>query len=256
MQVLSGRIQWLPSSKLLHTPLNKSIRVILLWFVILVTALRASAQSPTFGADAQHTGVYTVPAQPLNRIRWTTNINFDNAGGAAHYGAPLITLSNTVLVPARITNGFQVTAFEGATGRAKYTLSTDYIRPPLPTNAWLIVYQPVIALPLSGSRLYYPGAGGTVYYIENLDSDSPSVPVQQCFYTNLAGYNSNKTAFNNSVFINTPITAATNGAVYFGFRGSTTIAPPPISSTNSGFARLDPAGNGNFVLAGAAANDS
>jgi len=80
--------------------------------------------------------------------------------------------------------------------------------------------------------------------------------VQQCFYTNLAGYNSNKTAFNNSVFINTPLTTATNGVVYFGFRGSATNAPPPINSTNSGFVRLDATGNGTFVLAGAAANDS
>ena len=223
---------------------------------MLSATLRAGAQSPTFGGDAQHTGNYNVPAQPLSRIRWTTNINFDNAGGAAHYGAPLITPSNTVLVPVRITNGFQVTAFEGATGRAKYTLSTDYIRPLLATNGWLIVYQPVVASPPSGSRLYYAGAGGTVYYIENLDSDTPSAPVQQCFYTNLAGYNSNKTAFNNSVFINTPLTTATNGVVYFGFRGSATNAPPPINSTNSGFVRLDATGNGTFVLAGAAANDS
>src|SRR5216683_433929 len=42
------------------------------------------------------------------------------------YGAPLITPANTVVVPVRITNGFKVNVFEGATGRSKYTLATPY----------------------------------------------------------------------------------------------------------------------------------
>ncbi|HEU0037872.1 MAG TPA: Ig-like domain-containing protein, partial [Verrucomicrobiae bacterium] len=215
----------------------------------------AVAQPYSFGGNAQHTGLYSAPAQRLQTVRWTTTIDLDNSGAAAHYGAPLITAGNTVLVPVKTTNGFQVRAFEGATGRLKYTLDTDYMLPTLPTNAWLLVYQPVIAMPPSGPRLYYAGAGGTVYYIDNLDSDTPGVPVQQCFFTNLATYASNKTAFDTTVFINTPLTAGSNGVVFFGFRGSTNAAPVPLSTTNSGFARMDPSGNSTYVLAGDAAGD-
>ena len=70
-----------------------------------------------------------------------------------------------------------------------------------------------------------------MYYIDNLDSDMPGVPVQQCFFTNLAMYASNKTAFDTTVFINTPITAGSNGIVFFGFRGSTNAAPVPLNTT-------------------------
>jgi len=224
--------------------------------LILASSNGVDAQPFNFAGDAQHTGLSDAPAQRLQRARWTTVIDQDNSGAFAHYGAPLVTAGNTVLVPVRITNGFQVKAFEGATGRLKYTLATDYILPPLATNVWLPVYQPVIAASPSGSRLYYPGAGGTVYYLENLDSDSPGTPVQQCFYTNLTAYSSNRAAYDNAIFINTPLTAGTNGTVFFGFRGNTNVAPAPINSTNSGFVRLSLDGSAVFVLAGAAASDS
>src|ERR1041385_5626755 len=146
-------------------------------FLILVFV--AQAQPPTFASTAQHTAQYSPPAQHLNRVLWTTPIDLNNAGAYAHYGAPLITPSNTVLVPVRTTNGFLVDAFEGATGRLKYTLTNDYI---LPTHNWIPAYQPVLSSPPSGTRLYYAGAGGTVYHIDNPDSDSPGAPVQECSY--------------------------------------------------------------------------
>ena len=213
---------------------------------------RAGAQPATFAGSAQHTALYSGPAQHLDTVRWSTSIDLANTGAAAHYGAPLITPSNTVLVPVKTATGFQVSAFEGATGRLKYTLATDYV---LPTSNWRPVYQPVIAMPPSGARLYYAGAGGTVYYRENIDSDTPGAPVQQCFYTNLAAYVSNASSFNSTVFINTPLTADSNGVVFLGFRVQQT-APAPLNTTNGGFARIDPAGNAIYVLAGAAASDN
>jgi hypothetical protein len=135
------------------------------------------SQSDTFARDAQHTAVFEAPAQRLNAIRWTTPID-THYSGFAHYGAPVVTPSNTVLVPVKISStGFLVRAFESATGRIKYTLTNDYIMAPIPTNGntWIPVYQPAIANPPSGARLYYPGAGGTVYYIENIDSDTPGI---------------------------------------------------------------------------------
>ena len=79
--------------------------------------------------------------------------------------------------------------------------------------------------------------------------------MQQVFYTTLANYQANASAFNSSVFINTPITSDSNGNVFFGFRVQGT-APAPLNTTQSGFARIDPNGNATFVLAGTAANDS
>ena len=214
----------------------------------------AHAQPVTFAGTAQHTAQYSAPAQRLNRVRWSTPIDLNNTGAFAHYGAPLITSSNTVLVTVKTaTNSFEVRAFEGAAGRLKYTLVTDYI---LPTNAaWIPACQPLIATPASGARLYYPGAGGTLYYIENPDSDTPSAPVQQCFYTALTNYSTNISAFNNTVVINTPLTADSDGVVFFGFRVQGT-APAPLSTNQSGFVRIDPDGNAIYVLAAAAAADS
>ena len=67
-------------------------------------------------------------------------------------------------------------------------------------------------------------------------------------------YNANAAAYNNTIFVNTPITADSAGNIYFGFRVQGT-APAPLNTSQSGFARIDSNGNGIHVLAGAAAND-
>jgi len=222
--------------------------------LVLALAISARAQQTTFAGNAQHTAQFEAAAQPLNAVHWTVPVDLVNTGAWAHYASPLITPANTVLVSVRTAAGFQVSGYEGATGRLKYTLTNDYRLPTPPTNSWVPVYQPVIAHPPSAPRLYYAGAGGTMFYITNLDSDTPSGPVQQSFYTNLAGYKSNAVAFNSTIFINTPLTANSNGVIFFGFRVQQT-APPPLDTTQSGFARVDPDGTAVYVLAGAAAND-
>ena len=133
----------------------------------------------------------------------------------------------------------------------KYTLATDYI---LPAHNWIPSYNPCLATGAFGTRLYYAGAGGTIWHVDNPDSNSPAVPVREVFYTTLAGYNANATAYNNTVFVNTPITADANGNIYFGFRVQGT-APAPLNTTQSGFARIDTNGNGTYVLAASAADD-
>jgi hypothetical protein len=222
-------------------------------FLITAAAPHSRAQSAAFAGNSQHTALFSPPAQHLNAIRWTTPIDLHYTG-YAHYGAPLITPSNTVLVPIKTSTGFRVSAFEGATGRLKYSLTNDYVMAPIATNGWIPVYQPAIATPPAGARLCYPGAGGTIYYVDNLDSDTPGVPIHQCFYTNLIDYSNSAVAFNSTIFINTPITADTNGDIFFGFRMQQT-APEPLNTTNGGFARIDPAGNATYVLVNTAAND-
>ena len=208
---------------------------------------------PMFAGDAQHTAIYQPAAQDLNTVHWSTSVDLNNSGAYAHYGAPLVTAANTVLVPVKIAgNGFQVTAFDGGSGATKYTVTTDYV---LPNHQWIPVYNPCLTTGAFGTRLYYAARGGTVYYIDNPDSAAHGTPVQEVFYGSLADYQANATAYNSTIFINTPLTADSSGNVFFGFRVQGT-APDPLNSTESGFARIDPNGNGTYILTRAAANDT
>ena len=221
--------------------------------LFVLSSCRAFAQASTFAGNAQHTSSYAAPAQNLNTFRWIASIDLNNTGALIHYGAPLVTTANTVLVPVKTgaTDGFQVSAFAGANGASKYTLTTDYI---LPAHNWIPAYNPCITTGAFGTRLYYAGAGGTIWHVADPDSNTPGVPVREVFYTSLANYNANAAAYNSTIFVNTPITADSSGNIYFGFRVQGT-APAPLNTTQSGFARIDPQGNGTYVLAGAAAND-
>jgi len=110
-------------------------------------------------------------------------------------------------------------------------------------------------MPPSGPRLYYPGAGGTTYYVTNIDSDTPSEPVHECFFTDLPTYGTNTNGFNSTVYISTPLTADAQGTIFFAFRISGTV-PAPFSATNSGVVRLDSNGQAIYVFDGPAAGDS
>lgn len=210
------------------------------------------AQVATFAGNSQHTSNYATPAQTLNKIKWSTSIDFNNTT-PAHYGSPLITASNTVLVPVKTaSNGFRVDAFDGNNnGALKYVIGTDYI---LPLHNWVPVYNPVITTGSFGTRMYYAGAGGTIWHIDNPDSNTPGAPVREVFYTSPANYEANANAYNSTIFVNSPLTADANGNIYFGFRVQGT-APDPLNTSQSGIARIDSNGNGTYVLAGAAAND-
>ncbi len=214
---------------------------------------------PSFAGNPQHTANYQPTVPNLKGIRWSASID-DNNGDFAHYGAPLVTAGNTVLAPVKIpvpgpspaANGFRIDAFDGVSGATKYSLATDYV---LPTFNWIPVYNPCITTGAFGTRLYYAGPGGTVYHIDNPDSVGHGSPVQEVFYTTLANYVANASAFNSTIFINTPLTPDSSGNIYFGFRVQGT-APAPLNTTESGFARVDANGNGAYVLAGTAANDA
>src|SRR5579872_5292375 len=207
---------------------------------------------PTFAGNSQHTSAYTPTSQDLGRVKWTTSLNSNTGGAASRYASPVITAANTVIAPSQIAGGaFQLNAFTGSTGASLYALSTDYVPP---TSTITPVYQPVLVTGASGTRLYYAGAGGTILYIANPDSATPGTPVRQVFYTTLSDYQTRAASFNSTVFINTPLTADSNGDIFFGFRVQGT-APSPLS-TQDGIARIDANGNGTYVLVGTAAADS
>src|SRR5450432_1922087 len=138
------------------------------------------------GHDPQHSGVSQVAAKPLNRILWQTPVDLQPQRSGndilAHYGSPLITRQNTVIVPVKTgaSDGFRIEAHNASDGSLKWIQPTDYS---LPAHNWVPSYG--IAL-TPKNRVYFAGAGGTIYFRDNPD-DASGVTGQLAFY-GLANY--------------------------------------------------------------------
>jgi autotransporter-associated beta strand protein len=205
-----------------------------------------------YAGNAQHTALSTVASQPVDAIRWDTPVDLDpqlSGGGELliHYGSPVITAQNTVIVPVKTgaTSGFEVQAFNGANGSLLWTQNTDYSLPPMGQGAsytWTPSYSPTLA---NGNTLYYPGDGGTVYERGSLNSSGAVTPTQEAFYGSLSTYEANAAAYNAGVAISTPITADAQGDIYFGYQTSNSA---PGGLTN-GIARISANGVGSFFEA-------
>ena len=167
-----------------------------------------SASWLTFGHDPQHTGDSSVASQPLDVIHWQTSVDLNATGALVHYGAPVITAANTVLVPVKTgaNGGFEVSAFNGATGSSLWTLTSDYTLPPF---SWMPPFGPTLT---PTNRLYFAGNGGTVYYVNNPDQAGATISGQLAFY-GIANYKANPSAYNSSIMIDTPITSDIAGNI-------------------------------------------
>jgi len=136
----------------------------------------------SYGHDAQHSAQSDYAAQPLSNIHWQApvDLNPQYAGNdlLIHYGSPLITAANTVIFPVKTgaTSGFRVDARDGTSGAQKWSIATDYILPP---HNWVPSMCTVLT---PKNRLYVPGAGGTVYYLDNPDSTPSAFGGQIAFY--------------------------------------------------------------------------
>ena len=77
-----------------------------------------------------------------------------------HYGSPVITSKNNVIVPIKTEagGGFMVNAFQGSNGKLLWTLATDYV---LPSYNWI----PPVGMTLTpgDAAVAVAGAGGTVF---------------------------------------------------------------------------------------------
>src|SRR5438270_12247065 len=82
------------------------------------------------------------------------------------------------------------------------------------------------------------------------DAAGATVSGQIAFY-GPANYNANPSAYNSTVFINTPITSDSPGDIFVGFQvtGSTPL------DLQSGIARVAPDGTATYISASAAANN-
>jgi len=202
-----------------------------------------------YAHDPQHTAISAVPSQSLDVVGWQTpvDLNPQYYGGDLyiHYGSPLVTPSNTVIVPVKTgeTDGFRLEGHNGQDGTLLWMQSTDYLLPP---HGWTPSFSPTLT---PTNHLYYAGAGGTIYVIDNPDSPGSPTPTQLAFY-GIENYHSS--TFDDNVFINTPITADNNGNIYFGFQ---VVETGPLN-LQSGIARIDSAGNGTWIAASVAAGDT
>lgn len=201
---------------------------------------------PAHSHDAQHTAVSTVASQAFSKIHWHTPVDLDPPQGEIliHYGSPLVTAANTVIVPVKTgENSFRVEAHNGATGTRLWALNTAY---KAPSDG----FMPGLGPTLFGARLYIPDTAGVVTVRTN--PDSPTAKVAHLYFYGQQNYQQNPTIYQQNVQINTPVTADAAGNVYFGFLvlGSTPIG------LQSGLARIAPNGTGTWVSAADMSGDS
>lgn len=212
---------------------------------------------PGFAGDAQHSALGQIATQDMVGFYWYTPVDLapqlSSGSLLTHYGSPAITRHNTVVVPVKTgaTNGFRVDARVGATGDLLWSLNSDYV---LPAHRWIPSFNPVltpVTTLLPAARLLMPMSGGRVLVRDNPDAANGAVSAI-AFYGN-ANYNAAPAAYDNAVFINTPLTSDAAGNVYFGF---TVTANNPAGPPSGGIARIGANGVGSFVTATTATGDA
>lgn len=203
------------------------------------------------GGNAQHSaqGTGSVSAQTLARLAWRADVDLapthrENLLTSGHYGSPIITSANTVLLPVRTsaTGTYRIEARDGGNGSLRWQVDTDFI--PLNKN-----YSYSIAATSTG-RVYYPGRGGKLYYRDSIDSTPGAV--QTLVFYGLDKYDANKAAVDAAVVINTPVTTDSAGNAYFGFNVSTG-SPAGLAG---GLVRIDATGKAVWIAAATATGDT
>jgi hypothetical protein len=223
----------------------------------------ATVDGPAWGGfarDAQHSALMAAggPAtQDLSCIYWQTAVDLApqfNASGSllTHYGSPVITRRNTVVVPVKTgaAGGFRVDARNGHDGTLKWTLASDYV---LPAHRWVPSFNPVLAAPATAGgapRLVMPGSGGRL--LVRADPDADTGATSSLVFYGASAYAASPASYDATVFINTPLTADSRGNVYFGFQ--VTGANP--ANLAGGFARVAPDGTASLVSAATASGDA
>jgi hypothetical protein len=214
---------------------------------LLLCAPRLDAQGLSYswngyGHDPQHTAISQNASQPLDAIRWTAKVDdappYSSRGLLIHYGSPLITQANTVIIPVRnASNQFRIEARKGSDGSLIWKQDSDYVLPPY---RWVPPFNPVIT---PRGKLAYPSIGGVVTVRDSPDAAVAST-TKYCFYS------ADPTKFNSAVRISSPITTDRFGNMYFSYYvtdGSLTL--------KSGIARISFTGAGSYVTAAVASGD-
>ena len=204
-----------------------------------VGALHQSGEWTTHAHDAQHTGVSPVASQKLAKIHWQVPVDLAPPEGEIliHYGSPLVTAKNTVIVPVKTgATSFRVQAHDGTTGNKLWTLNTAY-QPPFAG------FTPGLGTTLSHHHLFVPDTAGGILVRAN--PDQARGKINHLYFYGRGNYLAAPQVYQQAVKINTPLTADADGNLYFGF---TVIGITPIG-LRSGLARISRDGTGSWVSA-------
>jgi hypothetical protein len=202
---------------------------------------------PGFAGNAQHTAHAPASPQPLTSVHWHVPVDRKPAtsgegGPIAHYASPMITSSNTVVVPTRIgpRRGFELIAYAGSDGTEKWRLHTDYTVPVGARNQWP---PPIPAGLLDDHHVAVAAAGGTLLVRSRVDHATGRVH-RVAFY-GLRRFRAHRWSYRRSVQITTPLTTGPDGSTYFGFSATSRAR----GGLESGVARISPSGRGSWVAA-------
>ena len=225
--------------------------------LVLVGAAPRSADAqvkryvwPGYARSPQHDALADVAAQSLQTIRWQTPVDLapQYAGTflLIHYGSPLVTRKNTVVVPVKTgpTDGFEVEGRRGTDGSLVWTHPSTYTLPP---HNWTPSFSPA----LGKNKLWVPGSGGTLETRTRIDT-GVNQRVDRVAFFGIENYDANPAAYDATVFINTPLTVDRRGNVWFGFK----VTGPNPSALEGGIARVTNRGVGTWVTAAAASGDA
>lgn len=207
-----------------------------------------------FAGNAQHTAIAREPPQPFKRIRWRARVDLApvlvHGALPIHYGSPMITAANTVLVSTRVSAkaGFRVVAYSGTSGVRRWSLDTDY-RPPAFLASARAFTPPLPAVLTPGNTLAVAGAGGTVLMRGHVNMAVGAV--QRRVFYGAAQWKAHRPTYDKAVHVTTPLTAGRNGSVYFGF----TVTGATPAHLSSGIARIDADGHATWITAAAAAGN-
>jgi hypothetical protein len=209
----------------------------------------AAAQSGgwlTHSHDAQHTALSTVSSQPLNSIHWHIPVDLNPPAGEIfiHYGSPLVTPANTVIVPVKTgTNSFRVEAHNGATGNLLWSENTGWLAPQAS-------FIPGLGPTISGNRLFVPDVAGRLLVRKNPDAATGTTT--HLYFYGAKNYAKSPAVYQQNVQINTPLTSDASGNIYFGFLA---LGATPLN-LQSGIARIAANGTGTWISAATASGDS
>jgi hypothetical protein len=213
----------------------------------------ARGQWTSYGRNAQHTALTAGPSQLPASIRWSIpvdqNPQYSGDELLIHYGSPVITSWNNILVPVKLAQGgFQISALKAATGRMMWSFKTDYVLPP---HNW----TPPLGITLTpgDGEVVIPGAGGTVWVRANPDSLTGAL--RRLAFYGIANFNQDSQSYSSAIQICTPITSDDAGNLYFGYLSNGAAVPGYPSGIPSGLARISFGGKGSFVAASALAGD-
>lgn len=243
----------------MHKLISRTLLLGLTATCFAIPPIRLTGQAgywPTYAGNTQHTAISGASAQPLQSILWSAPVDFmpqySNSDLLTHYGSPLITRNNTVIVPQKTgaTSGFQLAAFDGLTGTPKWTMTSDYV---LPSHNWVPSCGASLVL---FSSVVMPGSGGKVLF--RVNSETTTSTVNNLLFYGTSEYTANKTWCDSNIQIVTPLTADARGAVFFGYKVVNSASAPDTTLASlgtGGIAKVTVGNLGWWKSAGTSAGD-